>query len=59
MRKTETEAYWFLFVNGIQAIIIPKRIFGSKIEKAEFEKILLRNLSLEAEVNDVMRNGGE
>ena len=57
IKKTETDAYYFLFINTIQAIIIPKRVFGNNDEKAEFQKLLLRNLSLEAEIKDEMHAG--
>ena len=57
IKKTETDAYYFLFINAIQAIIIPKRVFGTNDEKTEFEKILLRNLSLEAEIKDDIHAG--
>ena len=58
IKKTETDSYYFLFINAIQAIIIPKRVFGNNNEKAEFQKLLLRNLSLEAEIKDEI-NAGE
>ena len=57
IKKTETDAYYFLFINTIQAIIIPKRVFANNDEKAEFQKLLLRNLSLEAEIKDEMHAG--
>lgn len=59
IRKTETPAYYFLFVNAIQAIIIPKRIFDNKEEQAEFDKMLSRNISLEAEIKDDITHAGE
>ena len=57
IKKTETAEYYFLFINAIQAIIIPKRVFGNNNEKAEFQKILLKNLSLDAEIKDEIDAG--
>ena len=50
IRKLESKNYYFLFINGIQAIIIPKRVFTSTEEKTEFERMLTQHLSFEAEV---------
>ncbi len=52
IKKSETEEHYFLFLNSIYAIIIPKRVFNNKEEHAEFNKILTKNLSLQAEVNN-------
>ena len=50
IKRTETEDHYFLFLNAIYAVIIPKRSFDSKEQQAEFNKILIKNLSLQAEV---------
>lgn len=52
IKKIETEDFYFLFQNELQAIIIPKRTFKNNEEKSTFDKILSRNLTLEAELND-------
>lgn len=57
-RKTETAAYYFLFLNAIHALIIPKRAFTGKEDAAEFKKILTRHLSLEADIKDDFINEG-
>jgi hypothetical protein len=53
-KKTETEKYYYLFQNAMQAIIIPKRAFTNNEEKMAFDKILSRNLSLDAELKDAL-----
>lgn len=58
VRKSETPGYYFLFLNAIHAIIVPKRAFSSATEKNEFEQLLTKNLSLEAEMKDGL-NAGE
>ena len=57
-RRTETAAYYFLFLNAIHALIIPKRAFGSNEEALEFKKLLTRHLSLDADIKDDIRDGG-
>lgn len=52
IKKIETPTYYYLFINGMQAYLIPKRAFKNNEEKSAFDKILSRNLSLEAELND-------
>lgn len=51
-RKTETPAYFFLFLNAIHALIIPKRAFAGKAEEEEFKGLLTRYLSLEADIKE-------
>ena len=52
LKKTETATHFFLFENALQAILIPKRAFNTTEDLAEFQKILSRNLSLQAELKD-------
>lgn len=59
VKKTETESYYFLFTNAIQAIIIPKRILQNNEEKAAFQRLLLRNITLDAELKDGVTDAGE
>jgi hypothetical protein len=54
IKKAETDTHYFLFENGIQAIIIPKRAFKNEEEKVALSKILSRNLSLDAEFNQTL-----
>jgi hypothetical protein len=54
VNKIETDTYYFLFENSLQAIVIPKRAFKNNDEKMAFDKILSRNLSLEAELKDAL-----
>ena len=59
VRKTETGAYYFLFLNAIHAIIIPKKVFDNNEALSEFRKLLSRNLSMEADLKDVINHAGE
>ncbi len=52
IKKIETPTHYYLFINGMQAYLIPKRAFKNNEEKSAFDKILSRNLSLDAELND-------
>jgi hypothetical protein len=54
IKKTETSNYYFLFLNAMQAIIIPKSAFINIDEQHAFDKILSRNLSLDAELKDAL-----
>ena len=49
--KTENNQYYFLFLNAFEAIIIPKTAFVNQDEQQLFEKLLTKNISLEAEIN--------
>lgn len=55
IKKLESQNYYFLFINAIQAIIIPKRVFNSAEEKSEFEKILSQYLSFDADVSHLLK----
>ncbi len=54
IKKTETNTHYFLFENSLQAIIIPKSACKSEQEKLALSKILSRNLSIEAEFNQIL-----
>ena len=54
IKKTETDTHYFLFENSLQAIIIPKRACKSEEEKLALRKVLSRNLSLDAEFNQIL-----
>lgn len=55
IRKEENEHYYFLFLNSLQALIIPKRAFKQPEEKIKFEKLLTHHLSLDAEVRHLLK----
>ena len=59
IRKNETTDFYFLFLNAMQAIIIPKRAFKNKEENTAFDKILSRNLSFEAELKEDILHAGK
>ena len=54
IKKTETNTHYFLFENSLQAIIIPKNACKSEEEKLALSKIFTRNLSLDAEFNQIL-----
>ena len=54
IKKTETDTHYFLFENSLQAIIIPKSACKSEEEKLALNKVLSRNLSLDAELNQIL-----
>jgi hypothetical protein len=55
-KKLESRNYYFLFINSMQALIIPKRIFNSPEEKLQFERLLTQYLSFEADVSHMLKN---
>ena len=55
IKKQESKEYYFLFITSIQALIIPKRIFGSATERIQFEKLLTQYLSFEAEIGHMIK----
>ena len=59
VRKTETDKYFFLFPNAMQALIVPKNAFASPQDLAAFNKLLSANISLDAELKDDIINAGE
>jgi hypothetical protein len=54
-KKLENKSYYYLFINAMQAIIIPKRVFASAEEKLQFEKILTQYLSFDADVSHLLK----
>ncbi len=53
IKKAETNTHYFLFENAFQAIIIPKSACKSEEEKLALAKVFSRNISLEAELNQI------
>lgn len=56
IRKQENEQYYFLFINSLQALIVPKRIFLTTESKLQFEKFLKQYLSFEAELGHLVKS---
>ncbi len=54
IKKSETSSHYFLFENAMQAIIIPKRACKNEEERLALSKILSRNLSIDAEFNQLL-----
>ncbi len=54
IKKSETDNHYFLFENAMQAIIIPKRACKNEEERVALRKILSRNLSMDAEFNQLL-----
>lgn len=52
-KKVETEKYFYLYLNTILALVIPKMVFKSLKEKEEFENLLLAHFPLHAELNSL------
>ena len=55
IKKLESQNYYFLFHNSIQAIIVPKRVFISQDEKLQFEKLLSQHLTFDADVSHLLK----
>ena len=56
IKKLESQNYYFLFINAMQAIIIPKRVFNSPGEKLHFEKLLSQHISFDAELSHLIKS---
>jgi hypothetical protein len=56
IRKVESQNYYILFLNGIQALIIPKRAFASNEQQDQFVRLLSQHLSMEAEVGHLVKS---
>jgi Ca2+/Na+ antiporter len=50
IKKRETNLYYYLYINSLQAVIIPKRILTSIDRKNELENLIAKNISFEAEI---------
>ena len=59
INKVEIDTHYFLFINAVQAIIIPKKAFINNDEKIAFDKILSSTLPLEIQLKQDIRNGGK
>lgn len=56
IKKQENGAYYFLFYNASEAVIIPKKVFKSAADKALFDGLLVQFLSFDAEVGYLIKN---
>lgn len=56
IRKVESQNYYILFLNGIQALILPKRAFTSQEQQQQFERLLSQQLSMEAEMGHLVKS---
>jgi hypothetical protein len=56
-KKSETDDYYFLFYNSVQAEIIPKKAFINNVDKITFDALLSRNLSIEAQLKEAIQIG--
>ena len=55
-KKLESKNYYFLFLNSIQALIVPKRIFTNNEQQSQFEKLLGQYLSFDADVSHLLKS---
>ncbi len=55
IKKLESQNYYFLFHNSMQAIILPKRVFRNAEEKLNFEKILNQFLTFDADISHLLK----
>lgn len=51
--KEETKDYYYLFVDSLKAIAIPKRVFSSEGERNQFESYLSRFFPVKAEFENL------
>lgn len=56
VKKEETTAYYFLYLNSAQAIIIPKRILKSETEKVQLQKLFSQYISFHAAVGHLVKD---
>ena len=60
IKKQETKDCYYLHINSMLVITIPKRVFTSDLEKKEFDLYLSRNISLEVEFeNQILPTAGK
>lgn len=54
IKKAETDQYFYLFLHSTNALIIPKRIFRSQVEKDKFTQLLSAHISFDAELGHLV-----
>ncbi|MFC4261532.1 YcxB family protein [Ferruginibacter yonginensis] len=57
VKKAENTGYYFLFVNALQAIIIPKNAFQNKIDLQTFDTLLSKHLSFDVALKEAIDAG--
>lgn len=55
IKKVETGNYFYLFIHSTNALIIPKRIFRSQVEKDKFTQLLSAHISFDAELGHLVK----
>jgi hypothetical protein len=55
IKKAETDKYFYLFLHSTNALIIPKRIFRSQVEKDRFTQLLSTHISFDAELGHLVK----
>lgn len=55
IKKVETDHYFYLFLHSTNALIIPKRIFRSQLEKDRFTLLLSTHISFDAELGHLVK----
>ncbi|MEI7735396.1 MAG: YcxB family protein [Ferruginibacter sp.] len=55
IKKAETTHYFYLFLHSTSALIIPKRIFRSQVEKDLFTQLLSAHISFDAEIGHLVK----
>jgi len=56
VKMEESKDYYFLFTNSIQAIVIPKRILNTEVEKEALSKLMAQHIPFNAEVGHLVKN---
>jgi hypothetical protein len=55
IKKVETDNYFYLFLHSTNALIIPKRVFRSSVEKDTFTQLLSTHISFDAELGHLVK----
>jgi len=56
IKKQETAAYIYLFIQSNSALIIPKKVIRSEVEREELAKLFAQYISFDAEVGHLVKN---
>ena len=56
VKKQESNLYYFLFLNAIQAVIIPKKQLPNAELKSQLDKLLAQQLSFDAELGHLLKS---
>ncbi|MEI9957849.1 MAG: YcxB family protein [Ferruginibacter sp.] len=55
VKKQENAAYIFLYIYSTTALIIPKSVLRSEVEKEQLMKLLSQHISFDAEVGHLVK----